>query len=126
MPKLLHNLLVFIAVVTILTGLVQVVAAPFVLKFIGAQSDKTSAHFFAIIGMFMALFGGLLWQSLRQPQIGPVPVFWCGLQKLGAAVAVGMGVLNGIFATLALGVAIFDLLSSILIYMYWRKLPSKT
>ena len=122
MPKLLPNLLLFIAMVTILTGLVQVVAAPVVLNFIGAETNRTSSYFFAIIGMFMVLFGGLLWQSLRRPQMGPVPVFWCGLQKLGAAVAIGLGVINGIFGTLAMAVAIFDLLSGVLIFIYWRKL----
>ena len=125
MPKLLPNLLLFIAVVTIVTGLVQVVAAPLVLDFIGAETNKPSAHFFAIIGMFMVLFGGLLWQSLRQPQMGPVPVFWCGLQKLGAAVAIGLGVINGVFGTLAMAVAFFDLLSGVLIFIYWRKLQTE-
>ncbi|GEO07363.1 hypothetical protein AAE02nite_50270 [Adhaeribacter aerolatus] len=123
---MLPKLLVFISAVTVLTGAVQVVAAPLVLSFIGASTDKTSAHFFAIIGMFMVLFGGLLWQTLRQAPVGPEPVFWCGLQKLGAAAAVGLGVLNGIFSGLALGVAFFDLVSGILIFTYWQKLKIKT
>jgi hypothetical protein len=126
MPRLLPKLLVFISAVTVLTGAVQVVAAPFILSFIGANQDKTSAHFFAIIGMFMVLFGGLLWQALRHPQVGPVPIFWCGLQKFGAAAAVGLGVWNGIFSGLALGVALFDLCSGILIISYWQKIKNNT
>jgi hypothetical protein len=120
MPRLLPKLLLFIAAITVVTGLLQVVAAPLVLNIIGAQTNPTSAHFFAIIGMFMALFGGLLWQTLKQPQ-GLAPLFWCGLQKLGAAAAVGLGVGNGIFSGLALGVALFDLFSAILIFSYWQQ-----
>ena len=126
MPKLLPKILLFIAVITIITGFLQVVAAPLVLKFIGAETDKASSHFFAIIGMFMILFGGMLWQSLRQPQSGAVPVFWCGMQKLGAAGAIGLGVIYGIFDSLALAVALFDFLSGVLIFIYWRKLKYST
>lgn len=126
MPKLLYKTLLFIAGVTLATGLLQVVAAPMVLSLIGAQTDKTSAHFFAIIGMFMALFGGLLWQTLKQPHIGPAPVFWCGLQKFGAAAAISLGVYQNIFNDLALGVALFDFGSGILIFNYWRKVKNKS
>ncbi|MDB5261454.1 MAG: patatin protein [Adhaeribacter sp.] len=124
-PALLYKALLFISGITVLTGLVQVVAAPLVLNFIGADTGKTSAHFFAIIGMFMALFGGLLWQSLRQSPVNPVPVWWCACQKIGAAAAVGLGVLTGIFSGLALGVALFDLLSGILIFIFWRKIQTE-
>ncbi|MGV3585381.1 MAG: patatin [Adhaeribacter sp.] len=124
MPRLLPKLLLFIAVVTVLTGATQVVAAPVVLNIIGAATNKTGAYFFAIVGMFMVLFGGLLGQAVKQP-LGPEPIFWCGLQKFGAAVAIGLGVRNGIFSNLALGVALFDLVSGILIFSYWRKLKNK-
>ncbi|KAA5541197.1 patatin [Adhaeribacter rhizoryzae] len=124
MPRLLPKLLLFISGVTVLTGAVQVVAAPLVLNIVGARTDKTSAHFFAIVGMFMVLFGGLLWQSLKRP-LGPEPIFWCGLQKFGAAVAIGLGVRNGIFSSLALSVALFDFVSGILIFTYWRNFKNK-
>lgn len=122
MKRLLFKILIFIAVITMASGLGQIIAAPVILNFIGAERDRTSSHFFAIIGMFMLLFGGLLFQSLKSREINPVPVFWCGMQKFGAAVAVGLGVYNTVFSRLALGVAVFDLLSGILILMYWKKL----
>ena len=124
MQRLLYKVLVFISVATLLTGLGQVLFAPFVLTVVGAESDKTSAHFFAIIGMFMFLFGGMLLQALRSREGNLVPVFWSGLQKLGAALAVGLGVFNGVFSSLALGVAGFDLLSGVLIFIYWRHLKA--
>lgn len=104
------------------SGLGQIIAAPVILSLIGAERDRTSSHFFAIIGMFMLLFGALLFQSLKSRELNSVPVFWCGMQKFGAAVAIGLGVYNTVFSRLALGVALFDLLSGILILMYWKKL----
>ena len=90
------------------------------LPLLSAESTPTSRHFFGIVGMFMVLFGGMLWQALVRQPTPPVPVFWAGLQKLGASAAVGLGVYNGIFSALALAVAGFDLLSGIAIFIYWR------
>ncbi|TDW96751.1 hypothetical protein [Dinghuibacter silviterrae] len=46
-------------------------------------------------------------------------VFWCGLQKVGASVAVFVGIYHGVFGGLAAAVASFDGLSAILILGYW-------
>jgi len=108
-----------IAVLTILSGLLQVVKPQWVLAVVGAEITATSKHFFGIVGMFMALFGGMLWQALVAERPQPLPVFWCGLQKLGATVAVGLGVSRDLFSWLALGVAGFDLFSGALILAYW-------
>jgi hypothetical protein len=121
-PKWLAKALYFISWVTILSGLGQVLAAPFILNLIGAKTDKASSHFFSIIGMFMFLFGGLLLQVLKSQRKSQAPIFFCALQKLGAALAVGLGVYNGVFGAVALSVAGFDLLSGVLIFMYWRNL----
>lgn len=120
--QLLYKSILLIAIVTMLSGLGQVFSASTVLNLVGASVDKTSSHFFAIVGMFMFLFGAVLLQGLRSESGGSVPVFWSGMQKFGAAIAVGLGVYHSVFSGLALGVAMFDLFSGILILAYWRKL----
>ena len=114
----LRLVLLAVAAITVVTGLVQMVQPAFMLALIGAGAMPTAVHAFGIVGMFMVLFGGLLWEGLapRRPQ--PTALRWAGLQKLGAAAAVMMGVLRDLFGPLALGVAAFDLLSGILIFVY--------
>lgn len=114
----LRLVLLVIAAITVVSGLVQLVAPSFVLGIIGADATAGGAHSFGIVGMFMVLFGGLLWEGLT-PR-GPIPTAlrWAGLQKLGAAGAVGLGVMRGLFGPLALGVAAFDLVSGVLIFVY--------
>lgn len=119
MRKYLVPALKAIAALTVLSGLLQLVKPQWVLAIVGADITPTSKHFFGIVGMFMALFGGMLWQALAAKRPQPLPVFWCGLQKLGATVAVGLGVSRDLFSWLALGVAGFDLFSCILIFIYW-------
>lgn len=117
----LYWLLVAIGVITVISGLVQLIAPAFVLSVVAHEQSATSLHLFAIVGMFMVLFGGLLLQALLGAGDNGLAVFWCGLQKLGASAAVGVGVLHEIFTGLALGIAGFDLLSGILIFVYlWK------
>ncbi|HTC22638.1 MAG TPA: patatin [bacterium] len=120
--KALYWILVAISGITVASGLFQVLATDFELKVLSAESTATSRHFFAIVGMFMVLFGGMLLQALLGESDQPVAVLWAGLQKFGASAAVGIGVLHQIFSGLALLVAGFDLLSGILILLYWRSL----
>lgn len=114
-----------IAIITIISGLVQMISPGYVLGFIGGVITDSTVHFFGIIGMFMVMFGGLLLHALSGSQNRPVAVLWCSLQKYGAAVAVTLGVINGLFSWLALGVAMFDLLSGILISMHWYSINKK-
>jgi hypothetical protein len=51
-----------------------------------------------------------------------IAVLWSGLQKLGAVAAVSLGVLHLIFSRIALLVAAMDLVSGILILLYWRRI----
>lgn len=118
----LYWVLAAISVSTVVSGLVQLISPGFVLDIVGGEATPTSKHFFAIVGMFMALFGGMLLQALLGAGHQPVAVFWAGLQKLGAFAAVGLGVLNEIFSALALLVAGFDLLSGLLVIGYWRRI----
>lgn len=118
----LYWALVGIGAVTVLSGSLQMVAPGVVLTLIGGDMTPTSLHFFGIIGMFMVLFGGAMLQALLSPLHHPVVIFWACLQKFGASVAVGLGVLHQLFSPLALMVAGFDLLSGILGLWYWSRI----
>jgi hypothetical protein len=118
----LYVLLVLIAASTFLTGAVQAVAPAFILRMLSAQTTTTSQHFFAIVGMFMILFGGATLHALLSSKHHPVVILWSSLQKFGASVAVALGVQRGVFAALALVVAIVDFLSGVLAIWYWNRI----
>jgi len=115
----LYVVLCVIAVVTVVSGAVQAYVPAFVLGFIGGDPTPGNLLSFGIVGMFMVLFGGMLLHALINRRHHPVVVLWAGLQKFGASGAVGLGVMRGLFSSLALGVALFDLLSGCLILWYW-------
>lgn len=120
----LRRLLLLIALLTVISGLVQAVAPGRLLGILSAESTPASRHFFGIVGMFMVLFGGLLLHALfgRSPQ--PVALLWAGLQKFGASAAVALGVMNGVFSPLASLVALVDLGSGVLVISYWLSVKS--
>jgi hypothetical protein len=118
----LYWLLVLIAASTFLTGAVQAVAPAFILRLLSAETTPTSQHFFAIVGMFMVLFGGATLHALLSFKHHPVVILWSSFQKFGASVAVALGVQRGVFASLALLVAIIDLLSGVLALWYWSRI----
>lgn len=124
MNRLLNLLVVGISLATVVSGLAQVVAPAFVLRVIGAEITPTTTHFFAIVGMFMALFGGLMLHTVYSARTDPVAILWCAWQKLGACVAVGLGIWHDIFSFMAAGVALFDLLSGVLFLYYLKKVKS--
>lgn len=125
MSRFINLLVIVISIATFISGAVQIIAPAFVLAFIGAEVTPTASHFFAIIGMFMALFGGLMLHAVYSHETSKEAVLWAALQKLGAAVAVGLGIINGIFSILALGVALFDLFSAVLFFYYLKTLRSR-
>ena len=116
---LLYWVLVAIGVITVVSGAVQLVAPGFILGMMSAPTDAAGRHFFGTVGMFMVLFGGLLVHALASPAHHPVALLWAGFQKFGATAAVGLAVLRGLLSPLALGVALFDLGSGLLIFWYW-------
>jgi len=118
----LRQLVAAIAALTVVSGAVQLVAPGFVLGIIDGASTAGSRHFFAIVGMFMVVVGGLLLHGLLTPPLPAYVALWATLQKLGAAVAVTVGVTTGVFGPLALLVAGFDLLSAVLIGLLWWRL----
>jgi hypothetical protein len=118
----LYWLLALIAAATVLTGATQVVVPAFVLHFLKAGVTKTSAHFFAIVGMFMVLFGGATLHALFSARHHPVVILWSCLQKFGASAAVACGVSRGVFSQLAYAVAVVDFLSGVLALWYWLRI----
>jgi hypothetical protein len=116
---LLIKIVFFIGIITIFSGLAQVINPELVLSVVGGEKSPGGNHSFAIIGMFMVLFGALVVHALSTETQEPVAIFWCSLQKLGAAVAVGIGVGKGLFSPLALAVAGFDLLSFFVMFVFW-------
>jgi hypothetical protein len=121
MNKYLNLIVIGISVATVLSGLVQMISPQTVLTFIQAEITPTSSHFFAIVGMFMTLFGGLMLHAIYSPFPQRPAVLWCAFQKLGAFAAVGLGILNGIFAPIAAAVALFDLFSGLVFLYYYKK-----
>ena len=122
---LLHWLLVLISVSTVVSGIVQMFAPGFILGLVSAEITPATKQCFATIGMFMFLFGGMLLQVLFSRQM-VMPVFlWAGLQKIGAFIAVGIGVFHEVFGPKSLIVAGFDLLSGILIFVYMKMASSQ-
>lgn len=122
MKKYITLIVVVISVLTMVSGLTQVIMPGFVLNVIGAEISDISKHLFGIVGMFMALFGGLMLHTVYQTHTSRTAVFWCALQKLGAFVAVSLGVYNELFSWMAMGVAVFDLISGILFLYYIKSL----
>src|SRR5215475_5688689 len=117
---LLHWLLVLISISTVVSGIVQIFAPSFILGLISAEVTPATKQCFGTIGMFMFLFGGLLLQVLLSRQVIEPVFLWAGLQKVGAFIAVGLGVFHEVFGPKALIVAGFDLLSGILIFIYMK------
>ena len=120
----LRGVVAAISVATILTGLVQLVLPGVVLDLLGAESTPTTRHLFAIVGMFMAVVGGVTLQALLTEPTPAYVVMWCAVQKLGAFIAVTVGVTRDLFDTVAIAVALFDLLTALLAGALWWRLRS--
>ena len=119
--SLLSYVVAAIAAITVVSGLVQMLAPRFVLRTIGGEITPASAHFFGIVGMFMLLFGGMLLHEVFSTPAQPIVALWAALQKFGAVAAVILGVFRGIFSPLALLVSGFDLVSAFIIFAYWSR-----
>ncbi len=114
-------LIQFISLASIASGLVQLAMPQFVLKLVGAARDLTTEHFFATIGMFMAIFGAMLLLAVRSRTDQRVAIFWAAMQKFGASAAVVIGFERHVFFALALAIATFDGLSGCLILWFWKR-----
>jgi hypothetical protein len=119
---LLFWLVLAIAAITLVTGCVQILWPAPILALLSAEQSAASLHFFGLVGMFMALFGGALLHALLGGGPDRVVLLWAGLQKFAAVAGVAIGVLHGIFAALALVVTGFDFVSGVLILAYLGRL----
>lgn len=115
-----HAAVSWMAAITVLAGAAQVAASGAILRTVSSPQSASDRHFFRIIGMFMAVVGGLLLDTQRRPDPDSQVLLWAGAQKLGASAGVGVGVARGVFAPRALGVAAFDLSSALLLVWYRR------
>jgi len=120
--KYLRIINLAIAILTILSGLLQIIAPAFVLKMVGVEITPTTCQLFATIGMFMLMFGGLMVHALYSAQQNNAAVLWAALQKLGASLAVFIGIYHRLFSPVAASVASFDLVSFILLIVYYRNI----
>jgi hypothetical protein len=114
-----------VAALTVVSGLDQLLLPGVVLDALGAESTPTTRHFFAIVGMFMAVVGGVTLQALLSADPPPYVVMWCALQKAGAVAAVTVGVARDLFGGVALLVAGFDLLSAVPAGILWHRMRAR-
>jgi hypothetical protein len=113
--------LLAIAFGTFLSGIFLIAAQRFVLDILSAPTATSDRLFFGIIGMFMAIVGGMLTQTLLQPPPSAVIVGWSALQKLGASVAMSLAVALSVFSYYGIALAAFDFCSAVLAAGYlWR------
>lgn len=114
----LYWLVAAVAALTLVSGIVLIVWPGTMLGMLGAERTAATLHLFGVVGMFMALFGGMLLHALLGARDAPVVVLWSGLQKVGAVCGMAIGVAHGIFSPLGLAVAGFDFVSGVLIFAY--------
>ena len=114
-PKVgaLHTAAIAIGGATAVSGLGLVAAPRLVLYILGAGRAEPAPFLFRIIGMFMAVSGGLLIDGIRAPLAkgagaGRVALRWAMVAKIGAAIAVGCGVRSKRFGKQGLALAAFD------------------
>lgn len=124
MKKLLQLLIVIISAASALSGLIQMISPAFILGLVGGNASPTALHLFAIVGMFMLLFGGLMLSTVYAAVPNRATVFWCAMQKLGASVAVILGICHGIFQLPAAAIAAFDGVSGI-VFLYFLFILSR-
>jgi hypothetical protein len=112
-----------ISALTVLSGLVQICMPGTILRRLAHEDTPSGRHFFGTVGMFMVVVGGALTSALVGGDDRRPVVFWGSVQKIGAAIAVAIGVKKAVFKPLALLVAGFDFLSGVLMFAYWKRPP---
>jgi hypothetical protein len=111
-----------IAAGTFLSGVLLVVAQRFVLDILSAPTTTSDRLFFGIIGMFMAIVGGMLTQTLLAARPSAVVTGWSALQKLCASAAMSLAVALSVFSYYGIVLAAFDFCSALLALAYLRRL----
>ena len=104
----LHKAAIAVGGATAVSGLGLIAAPRLVMWVLGAGRSDPAPFLFRIIGMFMAVSGGLLADAARSPRSARVALRWALAAKVGAAIAVWCGVRSKRFGEQALALAAFD------------------
>ncbi len=111
-------LLIVIAIITILSGLMQIILPETVLNTMGISPASETIYFFRIVSLLTGLFGAALLHTALSNQPDPIILLWASLQKLLGAAAVVLAVLNGLLASGALAAAGYDFIAGLFILWY--------
>ena len=119
---LLRIILAIIAVSTVLTGLLLLIAPDWLLGIIAHDQTALAAHFFATVGMFMVITGAMFLQTLLARSREPAVPLWIGIQKAAGAALVAWAVVRGLLIPLSYLVAAYDAVTALLAFAFWRRL----
>lgn len=97
-----------IGVATLASGVGLVLAPRLSLRAMGATPNPPSPLLFRVVGMFMVVCGGLLFDASRAGGPPRVVLRWSATQKIGATAAMTLGVVQRAYKPRALLVAAFD------------------
>ncbi len=120
---LIRGVLIFISAVTIISGLVQLVAPAWELSFIATSQSALGEQFFATVGMFMVITGAMFLQSLLTHSSERAIPLWIGVQKAAAVALVSLAIVRGLLAPIAFGTVGFDAVSAIITFVFWHRMP---
>ena len=119
----LQLLVVLISLITVILGIFQLLNPTAALGMMGkGEILPVTAHYFAMLGFFMILFSGMVLHTVYEVQTSKTIILWAGLQKVGVAVLIVIGIIGGHFHFTAIGVAIFDLVAGVLFFFYFAQL----
>jgi hypothetical protein len=122
--SILGRIVLLIAWMTTITGLIQIVAPGLFLPVLGIKDNVGASHLFSTVGMFMVIIGGMTAHTMASKHPHQLTLTWSSLQKLGASLAVGIGITRGIFAPIAWIVVLTDASSFLIYFAYVRSLPT--
>jgi hypothetical protein len=103
--------LVFIAIISITIGLIQLLAPEYALELAFGDVNPLSKHLVASLGLLIALFSGMFLYAILDDTPQHIAVLWTGIQKFGTAIAVGIGVQHATYIAPVAALAAFDLIA---------------
>ncbi|WP_158799754.1 patatin [Pedobacter sp. L105] len=124
MKNLIHPIIILISIVTLITGVTQILAPAFLLRLLGAEVSLATIQIFGIIGMFIAIFGGMLIHANLTSSFDSRAILWSSFQKFGASIAIFASICTGLFAPIAALAGAFELISG-LFFLYYLGLHKK-
>jgi predicted phage tail protein len=114
-------LLVAIAVITTVSGLLQLVAPDAALAIMDVTPASETVYFFRIVSLLTALFGGALLHTSWRRRYEATVLLWAGLQKVLGAAAVVLAVLSATLSGNTLLVAGYDFLAGLFVLWFWSR-----